>query len=209
MIDFAKGDRVTKRSGSSWTGRVVGYYTTDLTPDGICVESENEPGSVQIYPAKALVAVEADRRARTFSPTEIDQAVEAELADAATFLLDRLDEAERDMADDDFGREYSGHVVPAAARLRMAIAKTMDEPESCMSIWDVEQPANMTMQSDALIEEMARATCKTGGLDPDFMMANDGPRWKYYVPLVAVLIPIIEREKAAAIAGLGVDGEVG
>lgn len=51
---FRIGDRVTKVSGSSWTGTIVGIYSTKLTPEGYCVESENEPGSVQIYPAKAL-----------------------------------------------------------------------------------------------------------------------------------------------------------
>jgi hypothetical protein len=51
---FKRGDRVTKTKGSSWTGRVVGFYSTDLTPIGYCVESENEPGSVQIYPEAAL-----------------------------------------------------------------------------------------------------------------------------------------------------------
>ena len=50
---FSLGQRVTKISGSSWTG-LVWFYSTSLTPVGICVESENEPGSVQIYPAKAL-----------------------------------------------------------------------------------------------------------------------------------------------------------
>ena len=48
------GTRVTKTKGSAWTGRVVGRYSTALTPEGYCVESENEPGSVQIYPAAAL-----------------------------------------------------------------------------------------------------------------------------------------------------------
>lgn len=48
------GTRVRKISGSSWHGRVVGYYSTDLTTVGYCVESEREPGSVQLYPAKAL-----------------------------------------------------------------------------------------------------------------------------------------------------------
>lgn len=51
---FKLGERVTKKSGSSWTGRVVGFYSTTLNPDGVCVESETETGSVQIYPAKAL-----------------------------------------------------------------------------------------------------------------------------------------------------------
>lgn len=51
---FQLGDRVTKISGSKWTGRVVGFYSTALTPEGYAVESETETGSVQIYPAKAL-----------------------------------------------------------------------------------------------------------------------------------------------------------
>lgn len=54
---FRLGDRVTKTKGSSWTGLVVGFYSTSLTPIGYAVESENEPGSVQIYPESALDAV--------------------------------------------------------------------------------------------------------------------------------------------------------
>jgi len=53
---FKIGDYVTKTSGSSWTGYVVGTYKTALTPEGYAVESETEAGSVQIYPAKALIA---------------------------------------------------------------------------------------------------------------------------------------------------------
>lgn len=51
------GDRVTKIKGSAWTGRVVGCYRTSLTPIGYAIESENEPGSVQIYPQDALTFV--------------------------------------------------------------------------------------------------------------------------------------------------------
>ena len=51
---FKLGDRVTKTKGSRWTGRVVGTYSTALTPEGYAVESETETGSVQIYPAAAL-----------------------------------------------------------------------------------------------------------------------------------------------------------
>ena len=51
---FRLGDRVTKTKGSSWTGRVVGFYSTSLTPEGYAVESETERGSVQIYPVGAL-----------------------------------------------------------------------------------------------------------------------------------------------------------
>lgn len=51
---FKLGDRVRKTKGSSWHGRVVGFYSTSLTPVGYAVESEREPGSVQIYPVSAL-----------------------------------------------------------------------------------------------------------------------------------------------------------
>lgn len=51
---FALGQRVRKIKGSSWQGRVVGFYSTELTQIGYAVESEREPGSVQIYPEAAL-----------------------------------------------------------------------------------------------------------------------------------------------------------
>lgn len=54
---FNIGDRVTKIKGSSWTGRVCGFYSTSLTPAGYAVESETEKGSVQIYPEAALCAL--------------------------------------------------------------------------------------------------------------------------------------------------------
>lgn len=54
---FSIGDRVRKFRGSSWQGLVVGFYRTSLTPLGYCVESEREPGSVQIYPHSALERV--------------------------------------------------------------------------------------------------------------------------------------------------------
>lgn len=49
---------VEKVSGSPWHGRVCGFYSTSSTPFGVCVESTREPGSVQIYPAKALCLTE-------------------------------------------------------------------------------------------------------------------------------------------------------
>ena len=57
---FKRGQRVRKRKGSSWHGHVVGFYRTELTPYGYAVESEREPGSVQIYPGSALEAVDGD-----------------------------------------------------------------------------------------------------------------------------------------------------
>ena len=55
---FKIGDYVTKITGSKWTGQIVGYYSTSLTPEGYAVESHYEQGSVQIYPAKALESLD-------------------------------------------------------------------------------------------------------------------------------------------------------
>jgi dihydrofolate reductase (trimethoprim resistance protein) len=54
---FGLGDRVRKKSGAAWQGQVVGWYSTNLTPEGYAVESEAHPGSVQIYPVAALERV--------------------------------------------------------------------------------------------------------------------------------------------------------
>lgn len=54
---FKLGDVVRKKSGSCWGGKVVGFYSTELTPEGYAVESDLEVGSVQIYPLKALEKV--------------------------------------------------------------------------------------------------------------------------------------------------------
>lgn len=51
---FKRGDRVRKRRGASWQGKIVGEYSTEYTPEGYVVESEREKGSVQLYPAEAL-----------------------------------------------------------------------------------------------------------------------------------------------------------
>jgi hypothetical protein len=56
---YQLGDRVTKTKGSRWTGLVVGFYSTSLTPIGYAVESETERGSVQIYPESALAIAQA------------------------------------------------------------------------------------------------------------------------------------------------------
>lgn len=57
-LPFKFGDYVFKRRGASWNGRVCGWYTTELTPIGLAVESRYEHGSVQIYPASALMLTE-------------------------------------------------------------------------------------------------------------------------------------------------------
>jgi len=55
---FRIGDLVKKSTGSEWVGRVVGWYSTEQTKEGYAVESSAHRNSVQIYPAKALEAVE-------------------------------------------------------------------------------------------------------------------------------------------------------
>jgi hypothetical protein len=57
---FKLGDRVRKIKGAQWQGKIVGFYTTVLTPVGYAVESEREVGSVQIYPEAALELCEVN-----------------------------------------------------------------------------------------------------------------------------------------------------
>lgn len=57
---FKLGDRVKKIKGSQWHGHIVGWYRTELTPEGYAVESMYEKGSVQIYPAAALERSDID-----------------------------------------------------------------------------------------------------------------------------------------------------
>lgn len=54
---FELEDKVQKKLGSQWSGKVVGFYTTVLSPRGYAIESEYHPGSVQIYPENALELV--------------------------------------------------------------------------------------------------------------------------------------------------------
>lgn len=55
--EFGIGSMVRKKSGSWWEGRVVGFYSTDQTRDGVCVQLDRPMGPVQIYPASALELV--------------------------------------------------------------------------------------------------------------------------------------------------------
>ena len=48
------GTNVRKIKGAEWNGRIVGFYSSSLTPEGYVVESTREVGSVQVYPAAAL-----------------------------------------------------------------------------------------------------------------------------------------------------------
>jgi hypothetical protein len=78
---FAIGDSVHKISGSQWTGRVVGTYSTELTPEGYCVESIAHPGSVQIYPAAALEPAPAQPADHVLVPLIATDEIEQAAAD--------------------------------------------------------------------------------------------------------------------------------
>lgn len=54
---FQYGDVVKKKSGSEWSGTVVGFYSTEQTPEGYAVESDKHKNTVQIYPLAALELV--------------------------------------------------------------------------------------------------------------------------------------------------------
>lgn len=51
---FQMGNIVRKKNGSWWEGRVVGFYSTEQTPDGYAVQIDKPNGPVQIYPGSAL-----------------------------------------------------------------------------------------------------------------------------------------------------------
>lgn len=92
------GTRVTKIKGSNWTGKVVGFYSTDLTPEGYAVESETERGSVQIYPRAALRSLEHTATHREASEAPLKEQIaqrDALLREAREFVLTDAFEGDR------------------------------------------------------------------------------------------------------------------
>lgn len=57
---FKLKDKVRKKSGAEFSGKVVGTYSTELTPEGYNVESRFHKNTVQLYPAAALEAFHYD-----------------------------------------------------------------------------------------------------------------------------------------------------
>jgi len=45
---------------------------------------------------------------------------------------------------------------------------------------------------DDLREQVARAMCVAGGFDPDEIMPNDGPRWRYYLPSTDAALAVMQ-----------------
>lgn len=56
-FEWELGTHVQKKSGSGWIGYVVGFYSTEQTPEGYAVESMYHKNTVQIYPRQALESV--------------------------------------------------------------------------------------------------------------------------------------------------------
>jgi len=44
------------------------------------------------------------------------------------------------------------------------------------------------------VEVIAETLCKSGGFDPGTMMANGGPRWRYYEPQAAAIHNLLTGE---------------
>jgi hypothetical protein len=57
---------------------------------------------------------------------ELQEEVERLRAEGS-FLLDRLDDFEREIMDDELAREWHGHVTPAIARFRAALPTSKHE----------------------------------------------------------------------------------
>jgi len=53
---FPLGCRVMKPTGPEWVGRVVGYYSSSFTPEGLVIEcaAPGALGQVHVEPAKRV-----------------------------------------------------------------------------------------------------------------------------------------------------------
>ena len=54
---FPLGCLVRKISGPEWLGKVVGYYSSSFTPEGLVIECTAEGGQVHVEPAKRMERV--------------------------------------------------------------------------------------------------------------------------------------------------------
>lgn len=89
---FKLGDKLQKKKGSQWRGKVVGFYSTELTPIGYAIESDTEKGSVQIYPEAALERVPEYYEHQIVSPINIS--INASVEDALDSLNYGIDPRE-------------------------------------------------------------------------------------------------------------------
>ena len=64
-------NRVRKKKGSWWEGIVVGWYKTQATTIGYCVQLDIPQGPVQIYPEDALAICPSPERTFPISKEDI------------------------------------------------------------------------------------------------------------------------------------------
>jgi len=59
---FPRGALVEKISGPEWRGKVVGYYSSTFTPEGLVIEciADGAKGQVHVEPAKRMRLVEPE-----------------------------------------------------------------------------------------------------------------------------------------------------
>lgn len=121
---FGRGDTVRKSKGSQWSGKVVGFYSTDLTPEGYAVESATETGSVQIYPAAALELVE---RAPVSAVSAVQVASEPIVGATAWFHRGMVNFD----AEDALAKRDDGNGTPIKLYLE-PVAATVSPPDGAM-----------------------------------------------------------------------------
>jgi hypothetical protein len=65
----------------------------------------------------------------------------------------------------------------------------------------INTPPQVTEPSElpADVERVARAMCTAAGFDPDEIMANDGPRWRYYDPSARAAIAAMQPSPPVAL----------
>ncbi|RDC59744.1 Dihydrofolate reductase type [Alteripontixanthobacter maritimus] len=93
---WALGDLVQKKRNSEWRGVVVGFYSTDATPEGYNVESLFERGSCQLWPASALIDWDGQG-----APEQLAARIEA-LETMVRSLTASLDQITGDVANDSY-----------------------------------------------------------------------------------------------------------
>jgi hypothetical protein len=137
---FVRGDYVRKKSGSWWEGYVRGDYSTEQTPDGVCVQLPIKMGPVQIYPASAL------ERAEPRQLLTADQV--KELTDRITELKGSLEKAQAEIRTqaqqrfENYRRAVDAEAALAEARkviepfAEAADATIEDDERGSAVVWD-------------------------------------------------------------------------
>lgn len=129
---FQLNDRVRKTRGASWQGRVCGVYSTSLTPYGYAVESEREPGSVQIYPEGALEALEDEWHSREEGEAPQLAVARAALEHDRSVVAERLLEIRTVLAGRTWLREGRGPFAWNDTRYQQEFGQALDEIEAAL-----------------------------------------------------------------------------